>query len=56
MNDRMVKQISDVNSRVNNLEKKVEGVRDAIEKKVDGVREAIDDLKKIIMAREPAEN
>jgi hypothetical protein len=45
INDRMVKQISDVHGRVNTMEKKVDGVRDAIE-----------DLRKLLTANGAAEN
>jgi hypothetical protein len=41
----MVKQISDVHGRVNSMEKKVDGVRDAIE-----------DLRKLLTANGAAEN
>jgi hypothetical protein len=45
----MMKQSSDVNNRVNSIEKKVDGVRDAIED-LKKLRDTIEDLKNIMMA------
>jgi hypothetical protein len=39
MNERTVKQISEVNSRVNTMEKKMDGLKDTLE-----------DIKKMLMA------